>query len=125
MSPFHVPQTELTPLVLFEPKDCVLKLEGRIIPGDVEEMFKPINNWVEAYLKGDRPLQILFRLYYFNTSSFKRLLNLCNTLNTHFKLGKKVSVRWEYLEDDETSKGDAEELLENVQFPYQIVSVKG
>ena len=125
MSPILFPKTEMTPLVQFEPRTNVLMVEGKLIPNDVEEVFSPINKWIDEYLKGDKPLEILFRLYYFNTSSFKRLFNLCNKLNVYFKQGKKVSVRWEYLEDDETGKPDAEQLLEAAQYPYQIVSVKG
>jgi hypothetical protein len=125
MRPIHLPQTELTPLVIFEPEERILKLEGKIIPGDVDEVFLPINLWLEDYMKEDKPLVVLFRLYYFNTSSFKRLFNLCNKLNKYFKQDKNVSVRWEYFIDDESAKTDAEELLEGALFPYQIVSVEG
>ena len=124
MSPFHLPQTELTPLVVFEPKGSILKIEGRVIPGDVESFFAPINKWIDDHIKGHGELHVLFRLYYFNTSSFKRLLNMCIKFNTYFKQGKKISVRWEYLMDDETGKTDAEELLERAEFPYEIVSVE-
>ncbi len=125
MSPIHLSKTELTPLVIFEPGECILKLEGRMIPEDVDATFSPINHWIEDYLKEDKPLHILFRLYYYNTSSFKRLYNLCKKLNNHFNQGKKLSVRWEYEVGDESSKLDAEELLEGVGYPYQIVSVTG
>jgi hypothetical protein len=125
MTPIHIPKTALTPLVIFEPGEYILKLEGRMIPEDVDAAFLPINQWIEDYLKEDNPLHILFRLYYYNTSSFKRIYNLCKKLNTHFNQGKKLSVRWEYEEGDESSKLDAEELLEGVVYPYQIVAVTG
>jgi len=125
MSSIHLPRTELTPLVIFEPEECTLKLEGRMIPEDVEAAFSPINRWIEDYLQKDKPLHILFRLYYYNTSSFKRIFNLCKNLNIHFNEGKKLTVRWEYEDGDESSKLDAEELLEKAAYPYQIVSVEG
>jgi len=125
MSPIHLPKTELTPLVIFEQRECILKLEGKMIPGDVDGTFLPINQWIEAYLKEDKPLHLLFRLYYYNTSSLKRLYNLCKKLNVYFNQGKKLSVRWEYEEGDESCKLDAEELFEGVLYPYRIVAVTG
>ncbi len=124
MTPIHIPKTELTPLVIFEPWGSVLKLEGKMIPEDVETAFSPINQWIEDYLKEDKPLNILIRLYYYNTSSLKRIFTLCRKLDTHFKEGRKLSVKWEYEAGDENTKSDIEQVFIGVTYPYQIVPVE-
>lgn len=123
METLYIPGTESSPRVEYSPIGSVLKIEGKIIPENVEEVFKPINRWIEGFLRDNSELTVLFRLYYYNTSSFKRLYNLSKKLNSYFEEGKKVSARWEYLEDDEDSRHDAEELFEGAQFPHAIVEV--
>ncbi len=124
MSPIHLPKTALTPLVIFEPEECILKLEGRMIPENVDAAFLPINQWIEDYLKEDKPLHILIRLYFYNSSSLKRLFTLCRKLDTHFNQGRRLSVIWEYEEGDENSKTDIEEVFKGIGYPYQIVPVE-
>lgn len=123
METLYIPGTNSSPLVEYSPIGSVLKIEGKIIPENVEEVFKPINDWLDRYLRGNNELEILFRLYYYNTSSFKRLFNMCRKLDTYFVQGKKISARWEYLEDDEDSLHDAEEVFEGVSFPYTFCKV--
>jgi hypothetical protein len=119
----YIPSTEVSPLVEFNLIDTTLTLEGKIIPENVEEVFFPINTWIDKYFAENESLNVVFRLYYYNTSSFKRLYNLCRSLDAYSQNDKKIKVRWEYLEEDEDSKLDAEGLLENVHYPYEVVEV--
>jgi len=123
MGPLHLQQTELTPLVIFDPKNSVLKVEGKMIPENIEDIMTPINRWVESYLTPESKLHILFRLYYYNTSSSRQFFLFCKKLDTYFEKGAKISVRWEYEEGDEESRSDAEEFLDGVHFPYEIAEV--
>jgi hypothetical protein len=123
MEALHIPGTEITPLIEFDPADTILMIEGKMLPGNVEELFTPINNWVDAYFKQAELLNVLFRLYYYNTSSFKRIYMLCKKLNTYHEKGKKIKVRWEYAEGDDYAKRDAEDILEDFTYPYELVAV--
>ncbi|MGZ3862422.1 MAG: DUF1987 domain-containing protein [Bacteroidia bacterium] len=123
MDTLYIPGTDSSPLVEYNPIGSVLKIEGKIIPENVEEVFKPINDWIDGYLRKNSELNILFRLYYYNTSSFKRVYNLSRKLSDCFDSGKKITARWEYLEDDEDSLRDAQELFEKATFPHSFVEV--
>lgn len=123
MNALHLPKTELTPLVVFSAQDAVLKIEGKMIPENIEDIMRPINRWVESYLTPSSTLNILFRLYYYNTSSSRQFFLLCKKLNEFAAKGASVSVRWEYEDGDEESRSDAEEFLAGVSYPYEIVSV--
>lgn len=125
MEALNIPASANTPRVEYTFSDQSLTIEGKVIPENVEDLFQPINKWLDAFFKSNAELNVVFRLYYYNTSSFKRLFNLCKKLNELALSGKKITVRWEYEEGDDDSKTDAEEILGAVSFPYQIVEVEG
>lgn len=123
MENIHLKPTENTPLVIFTPADHTLKVEGKMIPENIEEVMRPIGKWMETYLANNDKLHVLFRLYYYNTSSSRQFFLLCKKLEDYFQAGKKITVRWDYEEGDEESRSDAEEFLGTVSFPYEIVEV--
>lgn len=123
MEPIHLKPTENTPLVIFTPANHTLKVEGKMIPENIEEIMGPVGSWMDEYLAGNERLHVLFRLYYYNTSSSRQFYLLCRKLDDYHRAGKKISVRWDYEEGDEESRSDAEEFLGSVTFPYEIVEV--
>lgn len=123
MDPLHLPQTELTPLVIFDSQSSVLKVEGKMIPENIEEIMAPLNRWVDSYLTPNSTLHVLFRLYYYNTSSSRQFFLFCKKLDEFYAKGARITVRWEYEEGDEESRSDAGEFLGGVKFPHEIVSV--
>ena len=125
MEPLHIKATDLTPLIIFYPENHELKIEGKMIPEDVENAFVPVFKWIDDYLSKNEPLHFLFRLYYYNTSASRQFYHLFKKMDAYYAGGKKISARWEYEEGDEESKADAEEFLNGVTFPYEIVDVSG
>jgi hypothetical protein len=123
MEPLHLHETYLTPLIIFDPETSVLKVEGKMIPEDVDAVMGPLNRWLDNYLTPQSSLHVLFRLYYYNTSSSRQFFVFCRKLDESFRRGANISVRWEYEEGDDESKADAEEFLGGVHFPYEIVEV--
>jgi len=123
MKPLHLEKTELTPLIVFDPETAVLKVEGKMIPENIEDIMRPIYRWIESYLTPNSRLHVLFRLYYYNTSSSRQFFLFCKKLDEYFAKGAKISVRWEHEEGDEESRSDAEEFLGDVHFPYEIAEV--
>jgi hypothetical protein len=125
MNSLYIEKTALTPLVIFDEESSFLKLEGRMIPEDVEGTFSPINTWIENYFETNQKLHLLFRLYYYNTSSARQFFLMFKKLDAHFAKGKDVFIRWEYEEGDEDSMSDAGEFLSGVRFSHEIVPVIG
>jgi hypothetical protein len=123
MEHIHLKATQCTPLVIFTPEDHTLKVEGKMIPENIEDVMGPIGKWLDEYMSKHNELHVLFRLYYYNTSSSRQFFLLCKKLDDYFQNGRKISVRWDYEEGDEESRSDAEEFLGAVSFPHEIVEV--
>lgn len=123
MEKIHLPASDLKPLVLFTEKDQTLKIEGKMIPENIEEVMGPIYAFLETYFRRQDKLHVLFRLYYYNTSSARQLYMLCRELERLHEEGKKITARWDYEEGDEESHSDAQEFLGGMHFPYEIVEV--
>ena len=53
----------------------VLEMRGDSYPENSFELFSPVLDWIEAYLRdGDRPLTLNLQLLYLNTSSVKAMM---------------------------------------------------
>jgi hypothetical protein len=125
MQPINIEKTFSTPLVKFTPENSTFLIEGRLIPEDATTVFNPINTWVDAYFaEGNSKLHIVFRLYYYNTSSSKRIVNLLKKMDVLFKEGKQVSIVWEYEEGDDDCMRDGQDYQALVKVPVEVVEAK-
>ena len=77
------------------------------------EFYDQIISWLTQFItEMNRPVIMNFRLTYFNTSSFKAILNLLNFIKKYEKQGGAVEVNWYYPEDDYDMLREAEDLAE-------------
>lgn len=117
MEPINIEPSVKTPKISFDDGSGALEIEGRSIPENSTEFYKPVFEWLDAYI--DAPsanTEFAFKLEYFNTSSSKCILDVLRKLEKLHINGNKVVVNWFYEEDDE----DMKEAGENYQ---RIVSV--
>lgn len=122
MEPINIEKTFSTPSVKFTPADHTLVIEGRMIPEDATAVFNPISNWVTSYFSaGNDTLNLVFRLYYYNTSSSKRIVNLLRKMDEYYAEGKKVTIRWEYEEGDDDCMRDGQDFQTLVKVPVDVV----
>ncbi|MFN6036847.1 MAG: DUF1987 domain-containing protein [Bacteroidota bacterium] len=125
MEPLFIEKTFSTPLVQFTDADKSILIEGRIIPEDANTVFAPIVQWVDNYFtEGNNELKIVFRLYYYNTSSSKKIVQLLKRLDEIFSTGKQISVIWEYEEGDDDCMRDGEDYKNLVKYPLDVVESK-
>lgn len=115
-----------TPKVVFNQQEGVLSIIGRSLPENAERFYKPLLEWVRAYLV-QAPLQTSLRLEleYFNSSSVKQVLSLLFLLEDLLSAGKGVEVVWFYNEDDELMEMKGRELASIVELPFRLVSFTG
>ena len=102
MEPIVIEGTPKTPTVHFDSNAGVFKLEGRSIPENSVEFYKPLVDWLDRYK--DRPLPkttVEVKLEYFNTSSSKCILDVFKKLEIIHKAKNDVEIKWYYEEDDE------------------------
>lgn len=95
------PSTE-TPLVDFDAKSGLLKLEGRSFPEDVAPFYAPLVEWVDEYVNStDQETNFYVTLEYFNSASSKMIYKLFLKLVELVKSGRKVTIHWCYQLNDE------------------------
>ncbi len=102
-----------TPYVSLDARNGQCEISGESYLEYTGEFYDKIIQWFKRYtLEVNRPLRITFRLTYFNTSSFKAILNVLKFLKTYERKGGKVEIDWFYPEDDMDIFKEAEDLAE-------------
>ncbi len=115
--------TATTPLVRFEHETGKLLLEGESYPENANRFFEPVFAWLETYVHDvKKPIEISFKLNYFNTSSSKCLLDLLEILEQFAEDDGEVKVHWYYREDDEDILESGEEFAEDVSLKFSYIS---
>jgi hypothetical protein len=119
-----IPATESSPQVVGDVATGELALSGESYPENCFEFYRPILNWVAAYLAQDRGGLILeFRITYLNTSSIKALMDLLDDMEDAYGKGRPVEVRWYYDRENHRALDLAEEFKEDLTLPFNIIPV--
>jgi hypothetical protein len=125
MEPLFIDKTFSTPLVQFNKDDSSMLIEGRVIPEDANTIFGPISSWMESFFsEGNNKLNVIFRLYYYNTSSSKKIVLMLKRLDDLFSQGKEISAVWEFEEGDDDCMRDGEDYKAMVKFPLEVIETK-
>lgn len=122
---YRIEATADTPKVIFDPKQSVLKFEGRCVPENSHEFFNPIKAELQEQLTGnDWRLTVEVKLDYFSTSSSKHILDLFKLLeqkNEH--VDASVNIRWYYEDGDDDLKESGEDYAEIVDLPFEFIKI--
>jgi hypothetical protein len=124
MDPIIIEGTPKTPTVRFDSGEAVFKLEGRSIPENSVEFYKPLVDWLESYK--DTPLQetvVEVKLEYFNTSSSKCILDVFKKLEVIHKAKNEVLIKWYYEEDDEDMLEAGEDYESIIRVPFEMKEI--
>lgn len=108
-----------TPLVILDPAAGHFEISGKSYPEDTKEFYQPVLAWMDSYItRPNEATRFVFRLKYFNSSSYKPLLDILTRLAA-IKDGQ-VAVEWHYKKDDTDMREAGEELAElvNIEFTY-------
>jgi hypothetical protein len=110
-----------TPNMEYNEIDKTLMIEGRLIPEDPELFFNDIREWIKKWEDSGIPeLKISMFLYYYNTSSLKRMSMLFEYLDELVVKGKKIEVLWKCDEADEDNIEDGQDFMEKYNFKFEI-----
>lgn len=116
-----------TPHVNMDAETGKCEISGESYLEYTGEFYDQIISWLNQFItEVNRPLVMNFRLTYFNTSSFKAILNLLNYIKKYEKQGGNVLVNWYYPEDDYDMLREAEDLSEGsglnnmILIPYSL-----
>lgn len=116
--------TGTTPQVNFDPDTGILAIEGRVIPEDVGSFFAPIFYWIEQFIPIENKSYVVrFCLFYYNTSSSKRIFEIMKRFDAKFQNGADIKIRWEYEEGDDDTMQDGEDYKKILKLPFEIIKV--
>ena len=124
MEPIIIEGTPKTPTVKFDSAEGVFKLEGRSIPENSVEFYKPLVDWLETYK--DAPLEktvVEVKLEYFNTSSSKCIPDVFKKLEVIHKAKNEVQIKWYYEEDDEDMLEAGEDYESIIRVPFEMIEI--
>jgi len=87
-------KTDMTPYVLIDEEQGIMKLEGESYHENVFAFFQEIHEWLVKYLKTDfASFTVDCKLKYFNSSTVKVLLNMLLEMDRSAR-GKNITVNW-------------------------------
>jgi hypothetical protein len=93
---------EDTPKVVLDKEKNIFELSGKSLPEDVIKFYEPIYQWLKEYVASPNDETIMkLKIDYFNSASHKAINYMLEILSDIEKTGKKVSVKWHYLTEDE------------------------
>ena len=114
-------RSERTPHVILNKTEGIIKLSGYSLPENSGDYYYPIHDWILHFID-DAPeyTSVSFDLEYFNSSSFKLLLEIIQTLSRLRIKKKNVDFTWYYKEGDEDmfESGKQLEDMQDVKFEY-------
>ena len=124
MENLKIPATKYTLEVNLDAATGILEMSGSSYPENAMDFFQPIFNWIKKYLV-DSPKKIVLNLKisYLNTSSAKCILDILEILEQYYKESNSdVSVNWYYAKDDEDTLEMGEEIAEDTEIPFNLLS---
>jgi len=125
MESIFIEGTPKTPNIKFDHDKGSLLLKGRSIPENSIEFYKPLVDWLDAYLSSPKPKTVCdVQLEYFNTSSSKCLLDLFKKMELMSNGGNEVIINWYYEEDDEDMLEAGEDYQSIINVPFKMIEVQ-
>lgn len=124
MEPILYEGTPKTPSVNFDADKGIVEIEGRSIPENSVEFYKPLVDWLEQYKENAQSnTKVIIKLEYFNTSSSKCLLDVFKKLEAIHKAKNPVEIHWYYEEDDEDMLEAGEDYESIIRVPFKMIEI--
>ncbi len=122
MENLYIVSTESTPLIDFNSETGILILEGKSIPTEAEDFYRPVLDWLDEYIKTPNTTsKLTLKLEYFNIASSKRILFILYKLNELVAKGIDVSAEWLYHEDEDDMLEVGQDFELMVEIPFKFV----
>ena len=109
--------TDRSPEVRLDVANRTISFTGEAYPEDAAAFWGPILQEMQSILEQEpkEPLQVDFRLAYFNSSSAKALMNIFQLLESAAETGAKIRVLWYYQDGDDTIEESGEDFSEDLK----------
>lgn len=117
--------TPKTPTIKFNPGEGKLLIQGRSIPENSIDFYKPLVDSLETYTsEAKNTTNVDIVLEYFNTSSSKCILDVFKKLEKINSDNGGVNINWHYEEDDEDMLEAGEDYQAIINIPFKMVEIE-
>ncbi len=117
-----VEATEDTPKIEIDKDSGILELSGRSLPENAVAFYRPLNDWLNEYVKNPCTLTIVkIFLDYYNSASARQMFDVFLTLEELIPKGYTVVVKWYYKKGDELMLERGLELKEISKIHSEII----
>ncbi len=100
------------PKVLCDVATGTCKIEGLSFMENSRAFYKPVVEWIHNFLKThDKPLKLVIRISYLNSSSSKIFFDLFADLSDYLLNGKQISCEWYFPTYDEEIEEDIDDMI--------------
>ncbi len=115
--------TDESPEIVLDKETKEFKFLGKSLPEDVKEFYDPVHLWIEEYVKNPNDETVVeFSMEYFNSASSKQILDILERFAVIAENGKKITVKWHFMEDDEDMEDAGESYADIVDVPFELIS---
>ena len=114
--------TRQTPGVNFDSKKGIFHIFGQSYPEDVNEVFKPIFEWLSDF-EPERGKQYIVKINmkYYNTASSRKLFDLLRTFNELYRNNYLFTVQWCYNKEDEDILESGQNFDDLTEMPFEFI----
>lgn len=109
--------TKSSPYIRFDAGTGLLEIKGKSYPENAAKFYAPVLEWLNEYLNSvaKETIHVNLDIVYFNSSSSKVLLNMFDILDNAAKNGRKITINWHYLRENDTARECGEEFMEELE----------
>jgi len=91
-----------SPMVLADGESGYFEVNGKSLPEDAVEFYKPLEKYAQEYVKSPKQkTTINLKLEYLNTSSSKKLLDIIGFFEALPSQGYEVELNWYHRDEDQ------------------------
>lgn len=120
--PLKIKGTEDTPEVIFDSSKKEFSIKGKSLPEDPAEFYKPIIDWMLAYIKNPNPItELRIDFEYFNSGSVKQIMVLLTVLEEIITTGNKIKIVWYYDKNDDLMEIKGIEFKNMLTIPFELM----
>ena len=116
---FFRPKLEDRPGINFNRETGLMEIEGRSLPEDAVIYYKPAIDWLKEYTNAPCQKTVFdVNIYYMNSASAKRIVDMLEILDGVKRQGYSVEVIWKYREDDDECLDEGYEMARMCSIPF-------
>ena len=123
MQNFYIPAASHIPEIYLNGDTGVLSFSGECYPQDTSAFFKPVMEWLKAYIaSSNKQIEVNFRMSYFSPASARAFLEIIQLLERYeAKRNGKVSINWYSAKEDTDMVETGSEYAYETSLDFRVI----